>query len=36
MENIIFKPSKEVNPFLLFKLLFTKKGWIKMYKAFWK
>jgi hypothetical protein len=36
MENIIFRPKKEINPFLFFQLLFTKKGWKKMYDSFWK
>jgi hypothetical protein len=37
MENfIIFKPKKEVNPFLIFQLLFSKEGRQKLLEAFWK
>lgn len=36
LENIIFRPKKETNPFLFFQLLFTLAGRKKLYEAFWK
>lgn len=35
-ENFTSNPRNDANLFLFLQLLFTKKGWRKIYEAFWK